>query len=427
MKNYLEKVIAEKEQRVSDLKAKVEASQDVNEVRNITAEVENLNKEISEARAELVKVNELAADNSDVLERGKIPANATVVGNFKQGKVEEKGDVLDSMEYREAFAHYVRTGNWEFRDATAGMVTTGDIGKVIPNTIMNELIKELKDYGRLYSKVRKINVQGGVEFPIEELVPTVSWITETTPSSNQAVPEIKTSVVFGYHMAEARIAQSLLSSIVSLPVLESEIAKLLAEAFVKEFDRIIINGTGSGQPLGVLNDARVPAAHKITMTDVELKDWTSWRTKLFAKIKLAYRGKGIIIMTPETWETYVMTLKDDNNRPLYAETYNPVNGQAECRFCGREVLLVEPDILKNFSEAANDEAFAIYMDTNAYCINSNLQIGYKRYFDDATNKWINKGLTIMDGKLLDVNGCFIIKKSTTSSASTPTSGDNGNG
>lgn len=426
MKNYLEKVIAEKEQRVSDLKAKVEASQDVNEVRNITAEVENLNKEISEARAELVKVNELAADNSDVLERGKVPHNATLVGAFKQPKTEEKGDVLDSMEYREAFANYVRTGKWEFRDATAGMVTTGDIGKVIPNTIMNELIKELKDYGRLYSKVRKINVQGGVEFPIEELIPTVSWITETTVSSNQSVPEIKTSVIFGYHMAEARIAQSLLSSIVSLPVLESEIAKLLAEAFVKEFDRVIINGTGNGQPLGILNDTRVLASHKITMTEVELKDWTSWRTKLFAKIKLAYRGKGIIIMTPETWETYVMTLKDDNHRPLYAETYNPVNGQAECRFCGREVLLVEPDILKNFSEAANDEAFAIYMDTNAYCINSNLQIGYKRYMDEATNKWINKGLTIMDGKLLDVNGCFIIKKSTASSSASTTE-DEGNG
>lgn len=415
MKDYLEKVIADKEQRVKDLKAKVEASQDVNEVRSITAEVENLNKEISEARAELVKVNELAEYNSDVLERGKVPANAILVGKFKQGKVEEKGDVLDSMEYRQAFANYVRTGKWEFRDATAGMVTTGDIGKVIPNTIMNELIKELKDYGRLYSKVRKINVQGGVEFPIEELVPTVSWITETTVSNNQAVPEIKTSVSFGYHIAEARIAQSLLASIVSLPVLESEIAKLLAEAFVKEFDRIIINGTGNGQPLGILNDTRVLANHKITMTEVELKNWTTWRTKLFAKVGLVYRGRGILIMTPETWETYLMTLIDNANRPVYEETYNPTNGQAECRFCGREVLLVEPDILKDFSLAANGEAFAIYMDANAYCINSNLQIGYKRYFDEATNKWINKGLTIMDGKLLDVNGCFIISKATTTS------------
>ncbi len=411
MKEYLEKIIADKEKRVDELKAKVETSQDVNEVRNISLEVESLKSEISEARAQLAKVKEEKEENMDVLERSEVPSNAKVVGTFSQkNSVEEKGDILDSMEYRQAFANYVRTGKWELRDAAAGMVTTGDIGKVIPNTIMNELIKELKDYGRLYSKVRKINVQGGVEFPIEELVPTVSWITESTVSSNQAVPEIKTSVVFGYHMAEARIAQSLLSSIVSLPVLESEIAKILAEAFVKEFDNVILNGTGSGQPLGILNDTRVPASHKITMSEAELTDWTKWRTKLFAKVGLAYRGRGILIMTPETWESYILTLKDSANRPVYEETYNPINGQAECRFSGREVLLVEPDILKDFSQAANGEAFAVYLNATDYCINSNLQIGYKRYFDEATNKWINKGITIMDGKLLDVNGCFIINK-----------------
>lgn len=431
MNEFLTKLIADKEKRVKDLKAKVETSQDINEVRKIGLEVENLNKEINEARAQLEKVNDIASDNSDVLERAEVPANATVVGKFPQNQTEEKGDVLDSLEYRQAFANYVRTGKWEFRGSTEGMVVTGDIGKVIPNTIMKELIKELKDYGRLYSKVRKINVQGGVEFPIEELVPTVSWITETTVSGNQAVPEIKTSVVFGYHMAEARIAQSLLSSIVSLPILESEIAKLLAEAFVKEFDRIIINGTGNGQPLGILNDTRVPANHKITMSETELIDWTKWRTKLFAKVGLAYRGRGIIIMTPETWETYIMTLKDNANRPVYEETYNPANGQAECRFSGREVLLVEPDILKDFSQATDGDAFAVYMNANDYCINSNLQIGYKRYFDEATNKWINKGLTIMDGKLLDVNGCFIIKKAVsgngTSGNGTTGSGTTGSG
>lgn len=427
MKKFLENLISTKEKRVSELKTKVENSNDVNEVRNITSEVETLTSEIAEARAQLAKINDTPDEPiEDVTERGAVPSDAKVVGSFNQsnGK-EQKGDVLDSMEYREAFANYVRTGKWEYRGSTEGMVVTGDIGKVIPNTIMQELIKELKDYGRLYSKVRKINVQGGVEFPIEELVPTVTWIAETTVSDNQAAPELKTSVSFGYHVAEAKIAQSLLSSIVSLPILESEIAKLLAEAFVKEFDKIIINGSGSGQPLGVLNDIRVPASNKITMTDAELNDWTTWRKKLFAKVGLAYRGRGLIIMTSETWETYVMTLKDDNHRPLYTETYNPVNGQAECRFSGREVLLVEPDILKNFSEATDGEAFAIYMDPNAYCINSNLQIGYKRYFDENVNKWINKGLTIMDGKLLDTKGCFIIKKSTATSSTESDDGGNG--
>ena len=64
---------------------------------------------------------------------------------------------------------YVQTGEWNYRaDET---LLTSEVGKIIPNTIMNEFIKELKVYGQLYNLVRKLNVKGGVEFPIEELAP----------------------------------------------------------------------------------------------------------------------------------------------------------------------------------------------------------------------------------------------------------------
>ena len=56
-------------------------------------------------------------------------------------------------------------------------------------------------------------------------------------------------------------------------------------------------------------------------------------------------------MTPSTWESHIMTLSDDANRPLYQETYNPATGKLECRFAGKEVVLVESDILKDFDTA----------------------------------------------------------------------------
>ena len=160
----------------------------------------------------------------------------------------------------------------------------------------------------------------------------------------------------------------------------------------------------------LLSTAPAPASHKVAFTAAELADWTKWRTKLFAKIPLAYRGEGVLIMTAATWETYIMTMKDDNNRPLYVETYDPTNGNLTCRFGGREVILVEPDILKDFDTASAGDAWAIYLKPTDYAINSNLQIGFKRWFDDDKNRYVNKGLCIMDGKLLDVNGVFILKK-----------------
>ena len=427
-KKVLEKRMKRLMARKATLTQRALASEDAKEVRAINEQLEDVNAEIDETQEELDAIAEdekggdpTSTEPEGLEGRSAVPTTATLVAplanpvaTFTQNQSPEQRseNPLDSMEYRKAFMKYVQTGEWNYeqRDSEAGMVLTSDVGKIIPNTIMNEFIKDLKVYGQLYSLVRKLNIQGGVEFPIEELVPTVTWITETTVSNNQSAPEIKTSISFGYHIVEARIAQSLLSQVVSLSYLESEIARLLAEAFIKEFDRVIVAGTGSGQPLGITKDTRVKADNKIKFTAAEMADWTKWRTKLFAKIPLAYRGQGIMVMTAATWETYIMTLKDANNRPLYQETYNPVSGQIECRFAGRQVVLVESDILADYDAAQTGDTWCIYFKPTDYAINSNLQIGFKRYFNDDTNKWVNKGLCIMDGKLLDVNGVYLLQK-----------------
>ena len=426
MKKFLEKLIARKKTELKVTEARFDKSTDEAEIRALGETLATLKQEIEDAENQLAELEDDNGGEGEGTGEGEgagtegrgAPINGQIVGAFgmNASQARQNESVLDSMEYRNAFAAYVRTGDVsgfsaiEARAADDGMVITTDVGKIIPNTVMKEYIKQLNVYGNLFNRVRKLNVKGGVEFPIEDLVPTVSWITETKTAANQSVPEIKTSISFGYHICEARLAQSLLSQIVTLEYLEQEIAKLLAEAFIKEFDRIIMSGSGNGQPMGILNDTRVAADHKIKFTADELADWTSYRKKLFAKIPLAYRGQGMIVTTVATWETYFMTLKDNNNRPLYSETYNVEDGTMTCRFAGREVQLVENDIIKDFDTAATGEAFALYFRPQDYAINSQMQIGFKRYFNDDTNKWVNKGLCIMDGKLLDVNGVYILTK-----------------
>lgn len=416
------KVLEKRMKRLMAKKAKLversQASTDVNEVRSINEQLEDLAEDIAEVQEELDALEYEGEDEStDEGRSAEPPANAQLRGgnplaSYSQNPPTEQrtGNALDSMEYRQAFMRYVQTGEWKYEKRADETLITSDVGKIIPNTIMNEFLKEIKVYGQLYNRVRKLNVKGGVEFPIEDLVPTVSWITETTVSETQAVPEIKNSISFGYHIVEARLAQSLLSQVVSLNYLETEMARLLAEAFTKEFDRVILKGTGSGQPLGILNDNRIAADHKLTFAAADMADWTKFRKNLFAKIPLAYRGQGVFVMTAGTWESNIMTLKDANDRPLYQETYNPTTGNLECRFAGREVILVEPDMLADYDSAQSGDAWGLYFRPTDYAINSQLQIGFKRWFDDDKNKYINKGLCIMDGKMLDVNGAFILKK-----------------
>lgn len=426
MKEFLKKLIAKKENESRAIRKKIEASESAQEVRELGETLRAVLDELQEAKDKLAEAEKndepddpkddptnKTGDEGTGQRSAFSPMQARGLASFAMNPQGEHrtGNALDSMEYRKAFMQYVQTGEWNYQKRQDETLVTSDVGKVIPNTIMNEFIKELKVYGNLYNRVRKLNVKGGVEFPIEELVPTVSWITETTVSDTQAVPKIKTSVSFGYHIVEARLSQSLLSQVVTLDTLETEMARLLSEAFAREFDRVILSGTGSGQPMGILNDTRVKEENKITFTAAELADWTKWRTKLFAKVPLAYRGEGVLVMTAATFESQIMTLKDANDRPLYMETFDPVNGTVSGKFAGREVILVEPDIMKDFDAAADGDAFAIYFRPNDYAINTNLQLAFKRWFSDEKNVWYNKGLCIMDGKLLDVNSVFVLKKS----------------
>lgn len=429
------KVLKRKQERLLKKKAELlersNASNDVNEVRAINEQLTEIAEELRDIADELEALKEEGSGKDDGDSGADVEAEGrseplsnveqrgqNVMGAFKMGasQKEERTDVLESMEYRRAFIEYFRSGDrtqineLSARAAEEGMVLTTDVGAIIPKTIMKEFIKRLKSYGGIYNRVRKMNVRGGVEFPIEDLVPSVHWITETETKDTQSAPELKHTISFGYHIAEAKIGQSLLSVVVTLDELENEIAELLAEAMVKEFDSVIVNGSGSGQPLGILNDTRVKKANVVEVTEEEMADWTMWRKKLFSKIPIRYRGEGLLVMTAATWESNILTMRDDNNRPLYTETYNPMTGEVVCRFNGREVELVEPDIVKDFDAAANGEVFGFYFRPKDYVINSNMQVGIKRYFDEDKNKWISKALTIADGKLLDVESVFVLKK-----------------
>jgi HK97 family phage major capsid protein len=275
---------------------------------------------------------------------------------------------------------------------------------------MDEFIKKVsKVYGQVYAKVRKLNIKGGVKFPISDLNAEFRWITETTVSPNQKAGDIKEYIEFSANIGEIRVAVSLLAEVMTLDIFESEVATIMAEAYVKTMDNAILSGTGVGQPLGIINDPRV--TNEITLTTAEITDWKQWRKKLFAVIPLSKRGQGEFLFTSATVESCLLTMCDANNRPLFKEAPPELQmGNTAGRFYGRETTLVEPDVIKDFDTASSGDVIGIYWVPNDYAINTNLAFGIKQYFDEDTNKYINKGLTIVDGKILDPSGCYIIKK-----------------
>ena len=438
-KKILEKRLARLQAKKTKLTERALASQDAAEVRSINEELTELNEEINETQEEIDAIDDdtrggdpasnTAEGGTEPQQRSTVPTNAQhvnggiAVATYSQqtGQQRSNDDPYGTMEYRMAFKDYVQRGTpipanlIQRAGGDPGPTVAADLGMIIPTTIMNEFITKVsKVHGQLYSKVRKLNIQGGVKFPISDLKANFKWITETTVSDRQKAGDIKEYIEFSYNIGEIRVSQTLLSQVVTLSMFEEEIVRIMVEAYVEAMDKGIMKGTGAGEMLGILKDTRVTTqkGHTIEFTADEFSDWEKWRKKLFSIIPLSKRGQGEFIFTAGTVEADLLTMKDANNRPIFKEATELNVGESATsgRFYGREVTLVEPDIVADFETAASGDVVGLYWIPNDYAINTNLAFGMKRYFDEEKNEWVNKGLTIVDGKMLDVSGCYIIKK-----------------
>lgn len=416
-KQILEKRLKRLEAKMQSLTQRANASEDAAEVRSLTEEAAELREEIAETKEEIAAIEEeekAAKERSMTPPAGAELHNGAIVGSFSQGannsQERSNEDPLSSMEYRQAFMKYVQTGEPITRAGEA--ISTNETGAAIPMTIVNDVINTVrKRYGNLYSKVRHLAVRGGVEYPVGALQASFKWINEKTVSPRQKTDKLG-KITFGYHTAEIKIAQTFLSQILTLSSFEAKLTEVIAVAYLEAMDYAIVNGSGDGAPLGILNDERV--TNTITMTAAQISDWTKWRKNFFAQIPLGYRA-GEFIFAASTVDAYLETMQDANGNPIFRQaTGLEVNdGDAQNpngRFFGREISLVEPDILADFDSAQQGDVIGIFWQPEEYAINENFGFTMRRYFDDETNEWVDKALTVVDGKTLNPTGFYKIVK-----------------
>lgn len=423
-------------ERKAALMKRADESEDVNEVRDIYERLKELGEDLKDIADELEAMEDDTdgePDGSgDGEDRGDTPdlntpegevRGADILGAFRQGQPSNKDttqDPADTPEYRQAFMEYVCRNTpipKDLLDAAnttraAATTTTGDAGAVIPTTIMNQIIQKMESYGNVYALVTKLNIQGGVKIPVMSLKPEATWIDENTPSEDQKL-QANGSISFGYLGVECKIAQTLLTSVVTMDMFQKLFVPMATEAIVKAIEIAIFHGNGTTQPLGILKDERVPKVNIITMSEGDMT-WDGWH-RVKGKMKKAYRH-GTFFMNQSTFDERVDGMKDKNGQPIGRVNYG-INGEETYRFMGKDVETVEDGCLPAFDEAKVGDAFAVFMVPKDYIINSNQQMTTVKWTDHDNNKLKNKCTMICDGKLGDANGVLIIKKG---KGSTPT-------
>jgi len=351
------------------------------------------------------ELTDLDTEETEIRKRMNI-ANKINSGEIESTVIEKPGekrsivaDKFDTMEYRQAFFDYVKTGvmNPEYR--ASAITTTADAGSVIPTTTLNKIIDKLTSQGMILPLVTQTAYNTGVSIPTSSVKPVATWVADGAGSDVQK--KALGSITFSANKLRCAVGVSFNLENMSLSAFEAAIVSNIAEAMVRAIEQAIISGSGTGQPKGILTET--PAdGQSIEVTAIDYNTMVNAE----AAVPAAYETGGVYVMTKSTFMQYV-GMVDGNKQPIARVNYG-INGAAERSLLGRRVIIC--DYLPSFSAATNEQVFSFIFRFEDYVFNTNYSVGLKQYEDYVTDDIVRKAIMLADGKVVDVNSLVVLKK-----------------
>ncbi len=359
-------------------------------------EIEKLDQDFeNEAKAQ-ANINALK-DNVKVtnIQNKGVNVLGTVIDSTNNSNID---DMYASLEYRKAFMNNVIKGTpipGEFSNIDSN-TKSSDVGSVIPTTVMEKIIEKLEATGMILPLVTRTSYKGGVTIPISTVKPIATWVAEGSGSDKQK--KTTGSITFSYYKLRCAVSVSFETDNIALSVFETTLINNIVEAMTKALEQAIINGTGEGQPKGILAETPVTGQ----AIGVAKADGIGYETLTEAEgaLPLEYESGAVWCMTKKTFMSFI-GLTDTNGQPIARVNYG-VGGKPERTLLGRQVILT--NYLPSYSlDVDTDTTFAFLFNFKDYILNTNYAMTLKKYEDNNTDDQVTKAIMLADGKVVDKN------------------------
>lgn len=382
-------------------------SASVEELDNLIKEMDGLNKEIEEIRKKEQEKIEKRKEIAEKINNGEIETKVIEEKKNKINLVEKRGNEkmenkLDSVEYRNAFIEFAKTGVMaeEFRD----VAMTANNSAVIPVSTLNKIVEKLESFGNILPLVTYMNYPAGVAVPTSQLASPAIWTTDADVAKNGIAVDGKVtgSITFGAYPLVKALGLSFMAQVQSFSAFETALANNVADAMAKAMEKAIVDGTGVGQMKGILAETpakTVALSNKLSFADV---------VNIKKAIPSAYRSGAVLVMNESTfYEFYGMT--DANGQPVARVNFG-VDKEPEYMLFGQRVVVT--DWMKDYETAKSSDVVAFAVQLDKYVINTAHQIDLVTYIDNATRNKVYQSFAALDGKLVDANGLVFVTKGT---------------
>lgn len=353
-------------------------------------EVTELDAAFEKWRTEQANLNALAG------KAVKAPANfENMKGNDKMEiekiKIE---DVVSSKGYRDAYLKNLQSKelNADERAMLENAAVSG--AALIPTITMDRIIGVLHD-NPILARIDMTFIPSNVSYPKENSIADASWIAMDTPSTDSEDSYTYISLAAYKLIKTVEIGADVQA--MSIDAFEDWLVTRLANKIEKACDNAVFNGTGSGQPTGILKAGEVTTSGTYTATGMTYADLMN----MLGALPSFYHNNAIIACSRQTFYGEILGVHTDGGEKVVV-----ADVQAPARFNILGYPVVVDDNIPVGTVCFGDFFRYKFNFAKAPTVEPDFSVGFR------TGSVCYRAMALADGKLGDANAIVVYKKAT---------------
>lgn len=310
MKN-LKEINARKE----ELRSLLQSNEDVN--------LEEIEKELSQLE-EMEKSIEKRQSIAKDITLGKIDAREIDKPSDKSSF--DESDILSSKEYRSAYLKSLQGNILSEIEQRAMTTAASSVGSAVPTVTLNKIIEKLKQESVVLPLVTVLNIPSNVSMPIEGTINDVSIKGEGVASTDSA-DTLGTPLTLTAYKLIKTISITAEVKAMTIDAFETFIVAQLVKKIKALVDYLIINGTGSSQPTGILTalTGTTSAIETAASSGFTYADFM----KMLGALKAQYARNAIIMANRKFIYENIASIVGQDGQPIFkVETDGRFEGKA---------------------------------------------------------------------------------------------------
>lgn len=368
--------LQEIEQRKAEIRSLLEGADPV--------DLDGLEKELRELNEEKSQIEKRYAMAKGI-DAGFVPVQIIPQENEKRGVHSmEVIDIRDTAEYRSAFLKNLQGKELNDVEKRALSTAANSAGAAVPTQTFNSIIDKLRQTSVLFTRISVSFIPGNISFVVANAKNAAAWKVQNNAgtAADDTVVNVNLS---GFELIKL-VEISAAAQAMTIDAFEAYIVAEIGRQMAIALENAILNGTGSGQPTGILSGVTFNASNSLTWAANASVAYDNLVDGL-ALLPTMYHPTAVFVMNRKTLFSGIRKIKATDGQPIF--TYNPQDA-ARAAILGYEVIV---------DDYIADDTILLG-DLNYYRMNFSLNPTIESSRDAGFNnaKTTFRGLAVVDGK-----------------------------